>query len=225
MEDILDVYERPYDEKRPVVGVDETSKEIRSDARPAIPATPAQGDCPASPKREDYEYVRNGTSSIFMGYEPLKGRCFTKTSDRRAAVDFADFIKRLCEIEYPKADMITIVLDNLSTHTIGALYEAFPPEEAHRLLSRLEFHYTPTHGSWLNVAEIALNALTRQCINRRFPDRETLRQHVRAWEKANVGKPIKTRWQFTTKHARIKLKRLYPKLETQSVVSTVGTVD
>jgi len=213
MEDVLDVYTRPYDEKRPVVCLDETCKEVHGDARPSIPPRPPQDGKSATPAREDYEYIRGGSTAIFMVYEPLKGRCHTEVSERRTAKDYARVIKHLCDTMYPSAEKIVLVQDNLNTHAVGSLYQAFEPEEARRLAQRLEIHYTPKHGSWLNMAEIALRLLGSQCLSRRFPDREELKKQVAAWQARNDAAPMTTDWRFTTPDARIKLKRLYPKIE------------
>ncbi len=222
MEDVLDVYESPMDEKRPVVCLDETCKEIHADARPPLPAAPPRGDEPAAPAREDYEYVRDGSASIFMIYEPLTGRCHAETSERRAAVDYARMIEYLCETMYPAAETIVLVQDNLNTHSIGSLYRAFAPGKARRLAERLEIHHTPRHGSWLNMAEIALRLLCAQCLSRRFPTREALTSAVAAWQERNDDRPMKTDWRFTTKDARIKLKRLYPRIEREPTPAPTG---
>ena len=214
MEDVLGVYELSEDGKRPVVCLDEGSKEVHGDARAPIAAKPPQEGIAAVPAREDYEYVREGSAAIFMVYEPLTGRCHAEVSDRRTAKDYARIVKHLCDTMYPDADKIVLVQDNLNTHTIGSLYEAFPPEEARRLAQRLEIHYTPKHGSWLNMAEIALRLLSGQCLSQRFPSRERLKAEVAAWQKRNDDAPMKTDWRFTTKDARIKLKRLYPRIAT-----------
>ncbi len=210
MEDVLDVYERPHDEARPVVCLDETCKEIRGDAREPIAAKPA------APARQDYEYVRDGSASVFMLYEPLAGRCHAEVSARRTAADYARIVKHLCDEMYPRAEKIVLVQDNLNTHTIGSLYEAFAPEEARRLAGRLEIHHTPKHGSWLNMAEIALRLLSHQCLARRFPSRDELARAVDRWHKLNAQHPMKTNWRFTTKDARIKLNRLYPNIQTET---------
>jgi len=210
MEDVLDVYERPHDEARPVVCLDETCKEIRGDAREPIAAKPA------APARQDYEYVRDGSASVFMLYEPLAGRCHAEVSARRTAADYARIVKHLCDEMYPRAEKIVLVQDNLNTHTIGSLYEAFAPEEARRLAGRLEIHHTPKHGSWLNMAEIALRLLSHQCLARRFPSRDELARAVAHWHKLNARHPMKTNWRFTTKDARIKLNRLYPNIQTET---------
>jgi hypothetical protein len=213
MEDVLDVYERPYDEARPVVCLDETSKEVHGDVTPPISARPPMEDKPATPKRHDYEYVRNGTASIFALYEPKIGRAYTEVSEQRTALDYARVIKHLCDELYPDAEKIVLVQDNLNTHTIASLYKAFAPQEAHRLAQRLEIHYTPKHGSWLNAAEILLRVLTKQCISARFPTLEALRNVVQTWQQRYDRSPSKTDWQFTTRDARPKLKRLYPKIQ------------
>lgn len=210
MEDVLEVYQRPYDEKRPVVCLDETSKEVHSEVADPLPARPPEAGAPAVPARQDYEYVRNGTVSIFAIYEALTGSSYVEMSDQRTATDYARVIKHLCDELYPNAEKIVLVQDNLNTHTIASLYKAFEPEEARRLANRLEIHFTPKHGSWLNMAEIFLRLLAGQCIAGRFPDRETLREHLAAWHKQYCSKPMKTDWQFTTSDARTKLKRLYP---------------
>lgn len=212
MEDVLDVYEREYDEKRPVVCLDETSKEIHAEVNDPLAATAAKGEKPAKLLRQDYEYVRRGTAAIFMIYEPLTGRCYADTSDQRTAIEYAHRIEYVCEVLYPKADKIILVQDNLNTHKLGSLYQAFAPEKARRLAERLEIHYTPNHGSWLNMAEIALRVLSGQCIKGRFPSRGELDRAIEAWGKRNQKAPMRTDWRFTTADARIKLKRLYPRV-------------
>lgn len=212
MEDVLDVYEREYDEKRPVVCLDETSKEIHAEVSEPIAAAVAMGEKPSTPMRQDYEYVRNGTAAIFMIYEPLTGRCHADTSDQRTAIDYAHRIEYLCDIIYPNAEKIVLVQDNLNTHKVGSLYQTFPPEKARRLAERLEIHFTPNHGSWLNMAEIALRVLSGQCIKGRFPSRAELDRAIAAWGKRNERTPLRTDWRFTTADARLKLKRLYPKV-------------
>jgi hypothetical protein len=207
MEDVLEVYTRRYDEQRPVVCVDEGGKQLIGDARPPLPVRPGQ------PQRIDYEYIRNGTANLFMLFEPLKGRRDVQVTERRTNKDFARLVQRLIDECYPAAEKVVLVLDNLSTHTPAALYEAFAPAEARRLAQRLEWHYTPKHGSWLNMAEIELSVLARQCLDRRIPDLEALRREVVAWERDRNAQATRVDWQFTTADARVKLKRLYPVLE------------
>ena len=177
--------------------------------RPPLPVRPG------SPRREDYEYARNGTANLFMVFEPLAGTRHVEVTERRTNQDFARIMRRLVDEWYPKAEKIVLVMDNLSTHTPAALYEAFAPGEARRLLEKLEWHYTPKHGSWLNVAEMELSVLARQCLDRRIPDLETLRREVAAWEANRNAAVVKVDWQFTTADARVKLKRLYPTIELQ----------
>lgn len=204
MEDILEVYKKPYDPKHPVVCMDETSKQQTKETRVPLPQSSGQVE------RYDTEYERNGVSNIFMFCEPLKGWRKTNVTDRRTKVDWAHVVKDLADNDYPDAEKITLVLDNLNTHVGSSLYESFPPEEARRLLDRLEFHYTPKHGSWLNIAEIELSVLGRQCLSRRIPDQESLKKEVTAWNKNRNNQMGKVDWQFTTRESRIKLKRLYP---------------
>ena len=204
MEDTLEVYQRPYDPSRPQVCLDEASKQLIGDVQPPLPPQPGQ------PAREDYEYQRNGTASIFMLSEPLAGRRKTHVTERRTAVDFARVVRDLVDVQYPQAQKIVLVMDNLNTHKAASLYEAFLPDEARRILNRLEIHHTPKHGSWLNMAEIELGVLSRQCLNRRIPNRQTLAHEIAAWENARNAASCKINWRFTTADARIKLKRLYP---------------
>ncbi|MEZ5577726.1 MAG: IS630 family transposase [Candidatus Competibacteraceae bacterium] len=207
MEDVLDVYTRPYDPARPVVCLDETSKQLVSETRTPLPAEPGQ------PERVDYEYERQGTANLFMAVEPLTGQRHVTVTDRRTAVDFAQVVKALLEVHYPHAEKVVLVLDNLNTHKPAALYQAFEPAVAWRLLERLEIHHTPKHGSWLNMAEIELSVLSQQCLNRRIPDTATLTREVAAWQQARNADPRPVNWRFTTADARIKLKRLYPSIE------------
>ena len=204
MEDVLSVYERPYDPARPVICIDEKSKELHKTPKGTIPAS--QG----KPERIDYEYKRNSTANIFCWVEPLKGRRGANVTDRRTSIDFAEQLRLLVDIEYSYAEKVVLVLDNLNTHSAAALYERFKPAEAHRIAQKIEWHYTPEHGSWLNIAEIELSALTRQCLNRRIPDKETLIAEVAAWEAQRNQAGPAINWQFTTADARIKLRRLYP---------------
>ena len=182
--------------------MDETSKQLVEGVQPPLPRAPGRAE------RVDYEYRRNGTASVFMFLEPLAGRRRVSVRERRTAVDWAHEIRRLLDDDYPNAEVVRLVMDNLNTHSIGSLYEAFPPEEAHRLASRLEVHYTPKHGSWLNMAEIELSVLQRQCLNRRIPDQETLKREVAVWEHKRNQDAVKVNWRFTTEDARIKLKKL-----------------
>ena len=207
MEDVLDVYTRPYDPARPVVCLDETSKQLVSETRTPLPAEPGQ------PERVDYEYERQGTANLFMAVEPLTGQRHVTVTDRRTAVDFAQVVKALLEVHYPHAEKVVLVLDNLNTHKPAALYQAFEPAVAWRLLERLDIHHTPKHGSWLNMAEIELSVLSQQCLNRRIPDTATLTREVAAWQQARNADPRPVNWRFTTADARIKLRRLYPSIQ------------
>jgi transposase len=211
MEDVLDVYEQPYDPQRPVVGLDEKSKQLHSTPRGSLPSEPGQ------PVRQDYEYERHGVCNLFLAFEPLRGWRKVRVTDRRTKQDFAEQLRLLADEDYPEAETIVLVVDNLNTHGPGCLYERFTPAEAHRLASKFEWHYTPEHGSWLNVAECELSVLARQCLKRRIPDKETLRREVAAWDERRNGQCAKVDWQFTTADARIKLKRLYPVLKEQNL--------
>jgi hypothetical protein len=204
MEDVLDLYHEPYDPGSPVVCMDETNRQLVSETRVPIPAKPGQV------ARSDYEYERMGVADVFMFVEPLAGWRWASVTEHRTAVDWAHQIKTLVDVHYPKARVVRLVMDNLNTHGIGSLYEAFTPTEARRLAKRLEIHYTPKHGSWLNVAEIELKALSVQCLDRRIPDINMLEREVTAWEKARNRDSKGVDWQFASKDARIKLKRLYP---------------
>jgi transposase len=206
MEDVLDVYLRPYDPRVPQVCMDETSKQLVGETRTPLPAAPGRR------ARIDYEYERHGVRNLFLFVEPLRGRRHVRVTERRTKQDWAHAIQELVDVHYPHAERIVLVLDNLNTHVGSALYEAFPPAEARRLLGRLELHYTPPHGSWLNMAEIELSVLSRQCLNRRIPDQETLVQEVAAWEASRNAHHTTIDWRFTTADARIKLRRLYPSL-------------
>jgi hypothetical protein len=214
MEDVLEVYTRPYDPKRPVVCLDEASKQLVADVQEPLPPQPGQ------PLRIDYEYVRQGTANLFMCFEPLAGRRRVNVTERRTAVDFAQVVRELVDVDYPEAEAVVLVMDNLNTHGPASLYEAFEPAEARRILERLEIHHTPKHASWLNMAETELAVLARQCLDRRIPDRLRLCRDVAAWEAARNTAEVRVDWQFTTADARIKLKRLYPVLEpvTSAVV-------
>lgn len=212
MEDVLEVYHRPYDPRRPQICLDETSKALHAHTRePQLPQ-PADGEKPARPAREDYEYTRCGTANLFLWFEPLTGRRAVKATEQRTRKDWAELIRELVDVHYPEAEQLVLVMDNLNTHTLGSLYEAFTPAEARRLAKKLEIHYTPKHGSWLNMAEIELSVLTRQCLGQRLPSRAELGQEVAAWAADRNARAAKMRWRFTTADARIKLKRLYPTL-------------
>jgi hypothetical protein len=204
MEDVLDVYKRPYDSKRPVVCMDETNKQLTKEIRLPIPASSGKS------VRYDTEYERNGTCNVFLSCEPLQGKRTTKVTERRTKTDWAKFIKDMVDNDYPSADKIILVMDNLNTHAGSSLYEAFEPTEAKRILDKLEIHYTPKHGSWLNMAEIELSHLSRQCLHRRIADKETFVREVSAWNKLRDAEELSIDWQFTTTDARIKLKKLYP---------------
>jgi len=206
MEDVLEVYHRPYDAKRPLVALDEASKQLVGEVVQPLPPEPGQ------PERFDYEYVRNGTANLFMVSEPLLGWRSVQVTRRRTAKDYAEVLRWLAEDVHPDAEVIVLVQDNLNTHTLASLYEAFPPEQARRLAERFEVHYTPKHGSWLNVAEIELSVLARQCLDRRIASAEELRREVAAWEAERNERGVEVRWRFTTAEARIKLHRLYPSL-------------
>ena len=204
MEEILDVYSSPYDERFPQVCMDETSKQLTKETRVPIAASPGNIE------RYDPEYERNGTANIFMVYEPLAGKRITKVTERRTKVDWAYFIKELVDDHYKDAKKIVLVMDNLNTHTKASLYEAFAAPEAKRIADNLEIHYTPKHGSWLDMAEIELSHLSRQCLDRRIENRQKLISEIEAWNVQRNEKEVKTIWRFTNEDARIKLKKLYP---------------
>jgi hypothetical protein len=207
MEDVLDLYHQPYHPAYPLVCFDESSKQLVSEKRVSWPATPGQV------ARYDYEYKREGVRNLFMFFEPLAGRRHVKVTERRTKVDWAHCMKQLVDELYPDAICIRVVQDNLNTHNPAALYEVFEPQEAKRLLDHLDFHYTPKHGSWLNMAEIEFSALSRQCLDRRIPDEATLKQEVAAWQAFRNDDKAKVNWQFTTSDARVKLKKLYPSIQ------------
>jgi len=207
MEDVLEVCQRPHDPGRPVVCVDELSKQLVGEVRPPLPARP--GDV----ERFDGEYVRNGTANPFMAFEPLAGQRHVEVTDTRTRVDFARFVRGLVDGPYKGADKLVLVLDQLNTHGVASLYEAFAPAEAQRIAAKLEIHHTPKHGSWLNMAEIELSALSRQCLDRRIADRATLASEVAAWEAERNGRGVKADWQFPTADAWVKLRKLYPTID------------
>ena len=206
MEDILDVYQRAFDENEVLVCMDETSKQQVKETR--IPLAPQAGKL----EKFDYEYERNGVSNLFMLFAPLKGWRQVKVTDRHTKIDWAHLIKELVDEHFPDKKII-LVMDNLNTHKLGSFYQAFEPEEARRIAKRLEIHYTPKHGSWLNMAEIEIGVMSRQCLNRRIPVQETLRSEIRAWQKQRNQKAVCVNWRFTTEDARIKLKSLYPSIQ------------
>lgn len=207
MEDVLAVYHRPHDPQRPLVCFDEGSKQQTKETRGPLPATPG------SLAKYDYEYERNGTSNLFIFFAPLEAWRHIKVTDQRTMIDFAHCMRDLVDVHFPKAETIVLVMDNLNTHKFASLYEAFPPEEARRIMEKLEIHYTPKHGSWLNMAEIELSVLHRQCLKARIPDQATLIDKVAAWERRRNARSSSVNWRFTTADARIKLHRLYPPID------------
>ena len=204
MEDVLAVYTRPHDPARPLVCLDETSKQLVGETRPAVPMAPGR------PARHDYEYRRNGTANLFMAFAPLEGRRHVKVTAQRTAIDYAHMLKDLSDVHFADAEKIVLVQDNLNTHVPASLYQAFPPDDARRLVERFEWHYTPKHGSWLNMAEAELAVLAGQCLNRRIPNPKALDREVSAWQTTRNNQNAKADWHFTTDKARIKLKTLYP---------------
>jgi hypothetical protein len=206
MENILEVYQRSYDETHPLICMDESSKQHLKETRQPIPAKPG------SVEKYDTEYERNGVSNIFMFFEPLEGRRHVAVTNNRTALDWAHQIRHLVDVTYPRAKRITLVMDNLNTHTGASLYKAFPPEDARRILDKLEIHYTPKHGSWLNMAEIELSVLSRQCLDRRIPDQDALKREVATWQENRNASARPMKWRFTNEDARVKLKKLYPTL-------------
>lgn len=206
MEDVLELYHEPYDPLRPVVCFDEGTKQLIGETRVPLPMSPGQ------PQRYDYEYERHGTANLFMFFEPLAGWRHVDVTDRRTKIDYAHCMKDLVDVHFPDAQVIRVVQDNLNTHRYASLYEAFEPAEARRILERLDFHFTPKHGSWLNMAEIELNALSRQCLDRRIDNKALLTTEVAAWEDDRNQRASTVNWQFTTQDARIKLRKLYPSL-------------
>jgi transposase len=207
MEEVLEVYTRPWDPQRPQVCMDEVSKQLVGETRTPLPSAPGQ------PARYDYEYVRHGVANLFLFFEPLAGWREVKVTERRTRVDWAEAIRELVDVHYPEAEKIVLVMDNLNTHSLGSLYEAFAPAEAWRLAQKLEIHYTPKHGSWLNMAESELSILARQCLHRRISDADALRREASAWQCERNQAKARMVWRFTSEDARIRLARLYPSLE------------
>ncbi len=204
MEDVLELYAEPYDRQRPVICFDEQPRQLIAEIRTPLPAAPGR------PQRVDYEYRRQGTCNLFLLVEPLAGWRHVEVTGRRTAADFAQQMRALVDVHHPEAEVIAVVLDNLSTHSPAALHQAFPPAEARRILRRLEFHYTPKHGSWLNMAELEFSALSRQCLGRRIADQEALQREITAWQEARNAARATVQWRFTVTAARTKLHRLYP---------------
>jgi len=209
MEDVLCIYANPYDFNRPVVCVDEGGKQLIGDVREPLPLRPG---CVA---REDSEYRRGGMANLFMAFEPLAGRRHVEVTERKTSVDFAQFLRTISDDIYRDAKTIVLVCDNLNTHSPAAFYQAFEPSEARRLAERFEWHYTPKHGSWLNVAEMELSVIARQCLDRRIPDMATLTREIELWQQQRNAAKVIVRWQFTTADARIKLRKLYPTIQLQ----------
>ncbi len=207
MEDVLEVYKRPHDPKRPQLCMDEMPKQLLAEKYDPLPMQPGR------PAKQDYGYERRGSANVFMIFEPLAGRRHIEIDSHRKAVDWAHVMRMVSDELYPEAEVIVLVMDQLNIHKLSSFYEAFEPAEARRLSQRFEIHYTPKHGSWLNMAEIELSALVRQCLQRRIPDQETLEIEAQAWAKERNEKIVKVDWRFTTHDARIKLKHLYPKIE------------
>jgi hypothetical protein len=211
MEDVLDVYQRPYDAHRPVVCIDEISKQLLDTPQGTLAMQPGQA------KREDYEYSRQGTCNLFLKVEPLRGWRRVQVTDRRTKLDFAEQLRSLVDEDYPEAERVVLVSDNLNTHTPACLYERFPPAEARRLAEKVEWHYTPEHGSWLNIAECELSVLKRQCLKSRLASFEAVAQKATAWQEKRNQQAVTIDWRFTTADARIKLKRLYPIVKVQKL--------
>lgn len=214
MEDVLDVYARPYDPRRPLVCLDEKSKELHDTPNGVVPVAPGRA------ARVDNEYERHGTANLFLWVEPLTGRRRVHVTDRRTALDFAEQLRVLVEEDYPEAEVVVLVTDNLNTHKPWCLYERFCPEQARRIAQKIEWHYTPEHGSWLNMAEIELSVLERQCLNRRIADKQTLVYEVAAWQERRNAEQVTIRWQFTTEDARVKLRQLYPVIKVQELTKS-----
>jgi len=207
MEKVLDVYKRPYNEDNPVVCMDESPKQLIKETRMRIPMSKGHAS------KTDYEYARCGVCNIFMANEPLNGKRIVKVTERKTKKDWAEFVKQISDDLYPNVNKITLVMDNYCTHASGAIYQTYLPKEAKRLCDRFEFVYTPKHGSWLNMAEIELNVLSKQCLNRHIDSLEKIKKEVDAWQKTRNNKNSKINWQFTTKDARLKLKKLYPSIK------------
>jgi transposase len=207
MEDVLEIYKKPYDLQHPLICIDEMPKQLLMDIQEPLPMLPDQ------PERSDYAYKRGGVADLFMLFEPLAGKRHIEIRDQRRRLEWAEVMRIVSDQLYPEAEKIVVVLDNLNTHTPSAFYLAFEPQEARRLVERFDMHYTPKHGSWLNMAEIELSALVRQCLDRRIPDKESLAKEVKAWEDERNSEVVKVHWQFTTADARIKLRSLYPKFQ------------
>lgn len=204
MEDLLDLYREPFSAARPVVCMDEASKQLVGEMKPSLPTAAGR------PKRVDYEYRRNGTVNLFVFVQPRGGWRMVRVTDHRARTDWALVVRELLDVEFPDAEIVRLVMDNLNTHSLGSLYEAFEPSEARRLAKRLEIHYTPKHASWLNIAENEIGVLSAQCLDRRIEDREEFRREVAAWERERNEKGVEVNWKFTTEMARVKLRRVYP---------------
>jgi hypothetical protein len=215
MEDVLEVYGRSYDVRFPQVCLDEAGKHLIGEVRPPLPAAPREGDKPGRVERYDCEYVRNGTANLFIAFEPLAGWRHVEVTDTRTRTDFAAFVRGLLDGRYKDAQKVVLVMDQLNTHTTGSFYEAFEPAEARRLAERVEIHHTPKHGSWLNMAELELSALGRQCLDERMDNEPTVVREVAAWEADRNQRKVKANWRFTTADARIKLKRLYPSVHVK----------
>jgi hypothetical protein len=207
MEDVLETYTLPYNPKRPVICLDETSRQLIGESRYPLPTKPGKTAV------YDYEYIRNGVADLFMMLEPLKGYRAVTVTESRTKKDFARCLQELAEQHYPDAEKIVLVMDNLNTHSLASLYEAFPPATARSIAERFEIHHTPKHGSWLNMAELEIGVMNRQCLNRRIPALEEMRSEVRAWVAERNNQQTTVHWQFTTQDARIKLQHLYPKIE------------
>jgi hypothetical protein len=210
MEDVLDVYQRPYDPRFPVVCLDEAGKELHGTPRGSLAMEPSKV------AYQDYEYERHGVCNLFLAIEPLRGWRSVRVTERRTKLDFAEELRLLVEQVYPEAEKIVLITDNLNTHRLACLYERFTAKEARRIAAKIEWHYTPEHGSWLNIAECELSVLSRQCLDRRISDTQTLLQEVAAWEERRNNALVRADWQFTNEKARIKLKRLYPVVKEQN---------